>query len=56
MEVQNEKWKRMFKTHQKSEPPYLALISDANQRRNMRKLYPSWSKGASHSSSAQSKF
>ena len=44
-EVQNEKWKRMFKTQQKLEPSYLALISDADSRRNMRKLYPSWSNG-----------
>ena len=56
-EVQNEKWKRMFKTQQKSEPSYLAVISDANSRRNTRKLYPGWSngdeEGVSHSSSAQ---
>ena len=56
-EVQNENWKRMFKTQQKSEPSYLAVISDANSRRNTRKLYPGWSngdeEGVSHSSSAQ---
>ena len=56
-EVQNEKWKRMFKTQQKSEPSYLAVISDADSRRNMRKLYPSWSngdeEGVSHSSNVQ---
>ena len=44
-EVPNEKWKRMFKTQQKLEPSYLALISDADSRRNLRKLYPSWSNG-----------
>ena len=37
-EVQNEKWKRMFKTQQKSEPSYLAVISDADSRRNTRNL------------------
>ena len=56
-EVQNEKWKRMFKTQQKSEQSYLAIISDVDSRRNMGKLYPSWSngdeEGVSHSSSAQ---
>ena len=56
-EVQNEKWKRMFKTQQKSEPSYLTVISDADSRRNMRKLYLSWSngdeEGVSHSSGAQ---
>ena len=56
-EVQNEKWKRMFKTQQKSEPSYLTVISDADSRRNMRKLYPSWSngneEGVSHSSNVQ---
>ena len=44
-EVQNEKWNRMFKTQQKSEASYLAVISDADSRRNVRKLYPSWSNG-----------
>ena len=39
-EVQNEKWKRMFKTLQKPEPSYLEIISDADSRRNMRKSYP----------------
>ena len=57
--VQNpaEEWKRTFKTQQKSEPSYLAIIPDADSRRNMRKLYPSWSsgdeEGTSHSSSVQ---
>ena len=55
--VQNKKWKRMFKTHQKSEPSYLAIIPDADSRKNMRKSYPSWSngdeEGVSYSSSAQ---
>ena len=44
----------MFKTQQKSEPSYLAIISDADSRTNMRKLYPGWSngdeEGVSHSS------
>ena len=35
----------MFKTQQKSEPSYLAVISDADSRRIMRKLYPCWSNG-----------
>ena len=35
--VQNEKWKRMFKTQQKSEPSYLSITSDANSRKIMRK-------------------
>ena len=56
-EVQNEKRQRMFKTKQKSEPSYLAVISDADSRRNMRKLYPSWSNvdegGVNQSSCAQ---
>ena len=39
-EVQNEKWKGMFKIQQKPEPSYLAFISDGDSRRNMRKLYP----------------
>ena len=39
-EVQNEKWKGMFKIQQKSEPSYFAFISDGDSRRNMRKLYP----------------
>ena len=47
----------MFKAQQKSEPFYLAVISDADSRRNMRKLYPSWSngdeEGASHFFNAQ---
>ena len=47
----------MFKTQQKSKPSYLAIISDAYSRRNMRKLYPSCSNGneewVTHSSSAQ---
>ena len=55
--MQNEKWKRIFKTQQKSQLSYLAIISDADSRRNTRKLYPSWSngdeEGVSHSSSAQ---
>ena len=55
-EVQNEKWKKIFKTQLKSEPSYLAVISDADSRRHMRKLCPSWSnddgKGVSHSSNA----
>ena len=37
-EMQNEKWKRMFKAQQKSKPSYLAVISDADSRRNTRKL------------------
>ena len=56
-EVQNEKWKKMFKTQKKSGLSYLAVISNADSRRNMRKLYPRWSnvdeEGASHSSIAQ---
>ena len=56
-EVQNEKWKRMFKIQPNSEPSYLAIILDADSKKNMRKLYPSWSngdeEGVSHSSSAQ---
>ena len=55
--MQNEKAKRMFKVQQKSEPSYLTVISDGDSRKNMRKLYPSWSngdeEGVSHSSSAQ---
>ena len=47
----------MLKTQQKSEPSHLATISDADSRRNMRRLYPGWSngdeEGVSHSSSAQ---
>ena len=46
----------MFKTKQKSEPSYLATISDADSRRHTRKVYPSWSNGdeeVSHSPSAQ---
>ena len=47
----------MFKTQQKSESSHLATISDADSRRNMRRLYPGWSngdeEGVSHSSSAQ---
>ena len=47
----------MFKTKQKSEPSYLAVISDADSKRNMRKLYPSWSNvdegGVNQSSCAQ---
>ena len=47
----------MFKTQQISEPSYLAIIPDADSRRNIRKLYPSWNigdeEGISHSSSAQ---
>ena len=35
----------MFKVQQKSEPSYLTVISDADSRKNMRKLYPSWSNG-----------
>ena len=34
-EVQNEKWKRMFKTQQKSKPYFLPIISDADSRRNI---------------------
>ena len=56
-EVQNEKWKRMLKTQEKSEPSFVAVISDADSRRSTRKLYPSWSngdeEGVSRSSSAQ---
>ena len=56
-EVQNEKWKRMFKIQPNSELSYLAIILDADSKKNMRKLYPSWSngdeEGVSHSSSAQ---
>ena len=40
-EMQNEKWKKIFKTQYKSKPSYLAVISDADSRRHMRKLYPS---------------
>ena len=47
----------MFKTQQKSEPSHLAAISDADLRRNMGKLCPSWSngdeEGISYSSCAQ---
>ena len=47
----------MFKTQQISEPSYLAVISDTDSRRNMRKLYPSWNngdeEGVSHSSNLQ---
>ena len=35
-EVQNKKWKRMFKTQQKSEPSYLEIIPDAASRRTTR--------------------
>ena len=56
-ELQNEKWKRMFKIQPNSEPSYLAIILDADSKKNVRKLYPSWSngdeEGVSHSSSAQ---
>ena len=56
-EAQNEKWKRMFKIQPNSEPSYLAIILDADSKKNVRKLYPSWSngdeEGVSHSSSAQ---
>ena len=56
-ELQNEKWKRMFKIQPSSEPSYLAIILDADSKKNVRKLYPSWSngdeEGVSHSSSAQ---
>ena len=56
-EAQNEKWKRMFKIQPNSEPSYLAIILDADSKKNVRKLYPSWSngdeEGLSHSSSAQ---
>ena len=34
-EVQNEKWKRMFKTQQKSKPYFLPIVSDADSRRNI---------------------
>ena len=40
-EMQNEKWKKILKTQYKSKPSYLAVISDADSRRHMRKLYPS---------------
>ena len=40
-EVQNEKWKKIFKTQYKSKPSYLAVTSDVDSRRHMRKLYPS---------------
>ena len=38
--MQNEKWKRIFKTQQESQPPYLAIISDVDSRRNMKNSYP----------------
>ena len=56
-ELHNEKWKRMFKIQPNSEPSYLAIILDADSKKNVRKLYPIWSngdeEGVSHSSSAQ---
>ena len=56
-EEHNGKWKRKFKTQQKSEPSYFAVISDADSRRHMRKLYASWSNGddkeTSHFSNTQ---
>ena len=47
----------MFETQEKLEPSYLEIIPDADSRRKMGKVYPSWSngdeEGFSHSTNAQ---
>ena len=55
--MQSEKWKKMLMNQQKSEPSHLAVLSDADSRRHMRKQYPRWSNGdekaVSHSSNVK---